>query len=162
MSYVDKQTTIMTPIFEGTRYKHHVCSECKGTLTFEQSIWGGLNFYTISHEASEGVKYCPLCGSEIVRFSDKPIYETPIDLKPLDIFADLYLEYERKAKWLYHCYISEERQNKIESIVTLIKKGDISGYYLKGLECAKMGKGTFGVSYQRKRKLRKEFGEETE
>lgn len=158
----DKQTSIMTPVFAGTRYQHHVCSECKGTLKFEQSIWGGVSFYGIDRMKCEKIKFCPLCGAEIIRFSDKPIYEKPIDLKPLNIFAELHSEYERKAKWLYNCYISEERRDKIEAIIPLIEKGDVSVYYQDAIDLARKGKGSFGVSYQTRKKLIREFGEGTE
>ena len=157
----EKQASIMTPVFEGTRYLHHVCSECKGTLKFEQSIWGGVSFYVIDGIKCEKIKFCPLCGAEIIRFSDKPIYEKPIDLKPLDIFAELHLEYERKAKWLYHCYIGEEHRNKIEAVVSLIKKGEVSVYYQDAIDLARKGS-RFGVSYQARKKLIREFGEDTE
>ena len=156
-----KQTSIMTPVFEGTRYLHHVCSECKGTLKFEQSIWGGVSFYAIDGIKCEKIKFCPLCGAEIIRFSDKPIYEKPIDLKPLNIFAELHREYERKAKWLYNCYISEEHRQKIDAIISLIKKGEVSVYYQDAIDLALKRK-PFGVSYQTRKKLIREFGEDTE
>ena len=59
MSY-EKQASIMTPVFEGTRYLHHVCSECNGTLKFEQSIFGGVSFYAIDGIKCEKIKFCPL------------------------------------------------------------------------------------------------------
>lgn len=158
----DKQTSIMTPVFKGTRYLHHVCSECKGTLKFEQSIYGGVSFYQIHGTKCEKIKFCPICGAEIIRFSDKAIYEKPIDLKPIEIFAELHHEYERKAKWLYHCYISEAHREKIEAIIPLIKSGDVSVYYQKAIDMARKGNARYGVSYTAKKKLRKEFGEDTE
>ena len=157
----DTPTSIMTPVFSGTRYLHHVCSECSGEIKFEQAYNGGTYFYAISCGKCDQVRYCPLCGAEIIRFSDKPIYETPIDLKPLDIFAELRSEYVRKAKWLYHCYISEEHRDKIEALEPLIKKSEVSAYYLEALELAQTAKG-WGISYQTRKKLRKEFGEEKE
>ena len=160
MSY-EKQASIMTPVFEGTRYLHHVCSECKGTLKFEQSIWGGVSFYAIDGIKCEKIKFCPLCSAEIIRFSDKPIYEKPIDLKPLDIFAELHSEYERKAKWLYHCYISEEHRYKIDAIIPLIKKDKISAYYREAMDLIQNAK-PFGISYQTRKKLIREFGDDTE
>jgi len=159
---INIRAAIMQPVFEGTKYQHHVCSECGGTLKFEQSIYGGVSFYAINGTKCEKIKFCPICGAEIIRFSDKAIYEKPIDLKPLEIFADLYCEYERKAKWLYHCYISEAHRDKIEAIIPLIESGEISVYYQKALDFARKGKSAYGVSYQAKKKLRKEFGEDTE
>ena len=162
MSEKEKGYSVMTPVFEGTRYLHHVCSECKGTLEFDQSIWGGISFYTITHAKCESVKFCPLCGAEIIRFSDKPIYEAPIDLRPLDVVAELHAEYERKAKWLYNCYISDSHKGKIDALMPLIKKGDVSVYYQKALDLASIGNKYGGVSYQTRKKVLKEFGEETE
>lgn len=157
-----QEFSIMTPVFEGTSYRHHICSECKGTIKFEQNRFGGVSFYTISLEKCELMKFCPLCGKEIIKFSNDAIYEKPIDLKPLDIFAKLHSEYERKAKWLYHCYLSEAHRDKIDALIPLIKSGDVSLYYQKALDFAKMGKTYYGVSYQTKKKLRKEFGEDQE
>lgn len=158
----DKQAAVMTPVFEGTRYQHHVCSECGGTLEFEQSVYGGVSFYAINGTKCDKIKFCPICGAEIIRFSDKAIYEKPIDLKPLDIFAELHREYERKAKWIYHCYINEDHRQKIEAIIPLIKSGEVSVYYQKAIDFVRKGNPTWGVSYTAKKKLRKEFGEDTE
>lgn len=156
-----KQTAIFTPVFEETRYLHHICSECGGTLHFEQSIYGEVYFYN----ASQGtIKFCPLCGTEIIRFSDKPIYKTPLDLTPLDIFIDLNREYERKIKWLYYCYISEERRDKIVKLIPLINKDDFPAYIYKTAKLVEDGRRI----YTRKltstaiKHLKREFGEEQE
>lgn len=158
----EKQTAVMTPVFEGTRYMHHICSECGGTLEFKQSCYGGVFFYAISGTECKGMKFCPLCGAEIIRFSDKPIYESPIDLAPLDIFRNLHSEYERKARWLYHCYISDSHREKIDALIPLIRKGEISAKYLRALELAKEGRFMYTKNSRVFRKLREEFGEEKE
>lgn len=156
-----KQTAIFTPVFDGTRYSHHICSECNGTFRFEQSIYGGAYFYGASQDT---MKFCPLCGSEIIRFSDKPIYETPLDLAPLDIFIDLYRECERKTKWLYYCYISEEHREKIDALIPLINKNDFPKFVYKAANLVSDGK----TIYSRKltataiKHLKHEFGEEKE
>lgn len=156
-----KQTAIFTPVFKETRYLYHVCSECGGTLRFEQSIYGGVHFYDASQDT---IKFCPLCGTEIIRFSDKPIYETQLDLTPLDIFMDLNREYERKIKWLYYCYISEERRDKINELIPLINKDDFPAFVYK---TAKLVENGIKI-YSRKltstaiKKLKREFGEEQE
>lgn len=157
-----QECSVMTPVFKGTSYLHHICSECKGEIKFEQNIYGGVSFYSISLGECAKMKFCPLCGKEIIRFSDKAIYIKPIDIKPLDVFAKLHSEYERKAKWLYHCYISEAHRDKVDALIPLIEKGEISVYYQKALAFAKIGKTDYGVSYQTKKKLRKEFGEDQE
>lgn len=158
---VEKQTAIMTPVFQGTRYLHHICSECNGTLEFEQSCFGGASFFAISLEKCEYVKFCPLCGTQIERFSDKPIYIEPLDLKPLDVFSKLCQEYERKAKWLYHCYISDEHREKIKALIPLIQKDEIPGSYQKALNIAKVSSAS-RQGWQQIKKLKKEFGEEQE
>lgn len=159
---MNDKTTIFTPIFEGTRYLHHVCSECEGEIKFEQSIWGGVQFYEIYGGSCEKMKFCPLCGAEIIRFSDKPIYKKPLDLKPLNIFADLHREYECKAKWLYNCYISDEHRNKIDKLIPLLESGEISVYYQKAIDLATDSGATRGITYQTRKKLIKEFGDERE
>lgn len=159
----EKQTAIMTPVFDGTRYKHHVCSECKGEINLTQSCYGTVRFYELNAEGEcAKIKFCPLCGAEVIRFSHKAIYEKPLDLTPLDIFGDLHREYERKAKWLYHCYISGKHRDQIDALVPLIEKGDVAVYYQDAIDLAKKGDGYFKVSSTALKKLRKEFGEETE
>lgn len=159
---MNDKTTILTPVFEGTRYLHHVCSECEGEIEFEQSIWGGVQFYDILGITCDTIKFCPLCGTEIIRFSDKPIYKKPLDLKPLNVFADLFLEYERKAKWLYNCYISDEHRNKIDKLIPLLESGEISVYYQKAIDLATDSGATRWITYQTRKKLIKEFGDERE
>ena len=159
----DKQEcSVMTPVFEGTRYLHHICSECKGTIKFQQSCYGGVSFYEIHGVKSESVKFCPLCGAEVVRFSDKPIYEEPIDLSPLDVFAKLHREYDRKAHWLYHCYISEAHQEKIDALIPLLDKKEVEVYYQDAIDMVKKGRFMYTKNSRAFAKLRKEFGEDTE
>lgn len=158
----EKQMAIMTPVFVGTRYSHHVCSTCNGQLKFDQSCYGGASFYEIKGVKSEEVRFCPRCGTEIIRFADKPIYEEPIDLSPLNVFAQLYLEYERKSRWLYHCYISEEHRAKVEALIPLIQKGEVSVYYLNALQLARKGRYLYSNNSRALTKLQKEFGKEQE
>ncbi len=158
----EMQSAVMTPVFEGTRYIHHICSECKGTMKFRQSCYGGASFYEIHGVKSENVRFCLHCGAEIVRFSDKPIYESEIDLSPLDVFAKLHREYERKAHWLYHCYISEAHQQKIDDLIPLLDKKEIEVYYQDAIDMAKEGKFMYTKNSRAFTKLRKEFGEDTE
>lgn len=154
---MEKQTTIMTPVFKGANYLHHLCSECEGTMKFEQNAFGGVSFYAISGFKCEGVKYCPLCGAEIIRFSDKPIYEEAIDISPLDVFKKLYLEYERKTKWLYFCHISEEHRKQIDKLMPLIERGEVSVYYQSAMDIVRKIS-YFNPSHTAIKKLQKEFG----
>lgn len=161
MAEQDRQECcIMTPVFDGSRYKHHVCSSCSGEIKFEQST--GTRFYGIQLGKSDYMRFCPLCGQEIIRFDDKAIYIKPLDLKPLEIFGMLVNEYRRKAEWLYHCYLSETHRDAIDDLIPLAETEDISPWNRAALECAKKAKGCFGVSYQTKQKLKREFGEDKE
>lgn len=147
----------MTPVFKGADYLHHRCSECGGTMKFEQNAFGGVSFYAISGFKCERVKYCPLCGAEIIRFSDKPIYEEPIDISPLDVFGKLHLECERKAKWLYFCHISEEHRKKIDKLILLIEREEVSVYYQSAMDIVR-NIGYLKPSHTAIKKLQKEFG----
>ena len=159
----DKQSAIMTPVFENTRYLHHVCSECRGEIKLTQSCYGGVSFYELSGEKCAKIKFCPLCGSDVIRFSDKPIYETSLDLSPLDVFSELRREYEHKAVWLYYCYISEEHREQIDALLPLVNSKAVSEYDKEALRLAKRGKHTFmKMTPLKLRKLREQFGGETE
>lgn len=163
MSEQDRQECcIMTPVFEGSRYRHHVCSSCNGKIEFEQSCFGGSHFSGISLGESSYMRFCPLCGREIIRFKDEPIYIKPLDLEPLEIFGLLVNEYERKAQWLYHCYLNETHKAAIDALIPLAQTEKISPWNKAALECAKQGQGCFRISYQTKQKLRREFGEDQE
>jgi hypothetical protein len=131
-------------------------------MKFEQSIWGGVLFNDMHGVSCEKMNFCPLCGAEIIRLSDKPIYKKPLDLKPLNVFADLFLEYERKAKWIYNCYISDEHRDRIDDLIPLLKSGEISVYYQKAIDLATGSGATRGITYQTRKKLIKEFGDERE
>ena len=156
-----KNDVIFTPVFEGTRYLHHVCSECGGEIEFNQHYCGGVSFYEIHGVKSEKMRFCPLCGGEIVRFSDKPTYLKPISLAPLNVFAELHREFERKAKWLYHCYISDDHRDKVDALIPLLKSGEIGVYYDRAIHFAKRGN-AYGISWRTRKALIKEFGDKTE
>jgi predicted RNA-binding Zn-ribbon protein involved in translation (DUF1610 family) len=161
-AHKEEQTAVMTPVFSGTSYIHHLCSECGGQIKFRQSCYGGVNFYEICGVRSDIVKFCPLCGAEIVRFSSNPIYESAVDLSPLDVFAKLHREYERKAHWLYHCYISDSHRDAIDALISLLDKKEIEVYYQDAIDMAKNGRFMYTKNSRDFAKLRKESGEEKE
>lgn len=159
----EKNPSIMTPVFNGTRYLHHVCSECKGEIKLTQSCYGGVSFYELSGEKCAKIKFCPLCGSEVIRFSNKPIYETSLDLSPLDVFSKLRREYEHKAVWLYYCYISESHRKQLDALLPLVNSKDLSECDKEALRLARKGKHTYiKITPLKLRKLREQFGGETE
>ena len=152
---------IFTRVFEGTRYLHHVCSECGCEIKFEQHYSGGVYFYELYGVEIKKFKFCPNCGGEIVRISDKAIFIEPISLEPLEVFAELHREFERKARWIYHCYISEDHRDKVDTMIPLLESGKISVYYDRAIHFAKVGK-RYSCRWTERKKLIKEFGNKTE
>lgn len=158
----EKNACIMTPVFDGARYRHHVCSECKGKIELKQSCYGGVSFYELEGYQCAKIKFCPQCGSEVIRFSDKPIFEAPIDMSPLEIFRKLQWEYQDKARWLYHCYISESHQEKVDELINLVETTEEGKrYYSEAVKLARMGSGG-SIDARAIRKLREKFGDDTE
>lgn len=157
----EKQCSVMTPVFDGTRYRHHICSECKGKIELTQSCYGGVSFYELEGYQCAKIKFCPNCGAEIIRFSEKPIYESPIDFSPLTVFMHLEWEYKDKARWLYFCYINEEHRKKIDALLSMQETHE--RYSKEVIKLAQ--KGRFlpnGLNAKSIRKLKDKFGEETE
>ena len=145
---------IFTPVFRDTKYLHHVCSECRHQISLDQSIWGGVYF-----GETKNIKFCPHCGNPVIRFSDKPIFETAIDYEPLWPFYELHNEYEDKCKWFYHCYISDERREKIQDLLPFAQ--DQSGWVKIAHDAVEVGKYS-KLNASQKRKLIARFGSEKE
>ena len=143
---------IFTPVFFQTKYRHHICSECGLELKLDQSIWGGPYF----PYGKEKIRFCPGCGKPVIRFSDTPIYEEPVNFEPLRIFYEASKEYERKCQWLYHCAVSLEEQNEIDELLPFAAKD--TGWIKKAHEAVKLGNKSIGR--RTVEKLIKEFGEE--
>ena len=141
---------IFTPVFADTRYLNHRCSECGYELYVGQSIWGGVCF-----DDTGKIKFCPQCGNRVVRFSDKPIYEAPIDFEPLRVFYNLHEEYERKCRWMYNCVISDERKKKIEELLPFVK--DACGWVRIAYEAVSVGS-RYKTDRRKCNELMKEFG----
>lgn len=141
---------IFTPVFRETRYLHHICSECGYKINVTQEWYGGVHFHS-----ADGVKFCPHCGKPVVRFSDKAIFETPIDYEPMQIFYDEAEAYERKCRWLYYCYISDDRRKKIEDLLQFDDGGyDWVGIARKAIERVAYRK----PDWRTRNKLIDEFG----
>jgi hypothetical protein len=83
-------------------------------------------------------------------------------MSPLEVFRKLQWEYQDKARWLYHCYISESHQEKVDELINLVEtteKGKL--YYSEAVKLARMGSGG-SIDARSIRKLREKFGDETE
>lgn len=147
---------IFTPVFRDTVYLHHLCSECGYKLKVGQKFWGGVNF-----DDTKEIKFCPSCGTPVVRFSDKAIFETPIDYEPLRIFYDAFREFQDKCKWLYRCYISDEHREKVKELLPFAENEPKWGWTKKAYDVVHpVSVGS--VSWQTIRKLERKFGTERE
>lgn len=147
---------IFSPIFRGTVYKHHLCSECGYKLHVGQSIWGGVMF-----DDTSAVKFCPGCGNPIIRFSDKAVFEEVIDFEPMWPFYELHEEYERKAEWLYHCYISKKRQERINEMLPFAQSQPESGWVRIACDVLETAK-RYKFDNRKRKKLLGEFGTDSE
>lgn len=145
---------IFTPVFTGTDYLHHVCSECEHKITLEQSVWGGVYFGTTS-----SIKFCPHCGNPVVRFSNDPIFVKDIDFEPLKPFWHLHNEYERKCRWMYFYHISDERREKIKDLLPFAREN--TGWVLTAAKAVSIGT-QYPTDGRQIRKLIIEFGDEQE
>lgn len=144
--------TIFTPVFVGTRYKHHVCAECGYEIHLDQSCWGGVHF----PYGKEGFKYCPGCGKPVARFSDKAIFEEQLDYEPLRPFFDLHEEYERKCQWLYNVATPEDQRKKIDNLLPFASNE--TGWKKIAYDAVAMAEIDRG-DWRLIKKLIKEFGE---
>ena len=148
----DGNDVIFTPVFTGTRYKHHVCSECGYEIRLDQSCYGGVYF----PYGQEGFRFCPGCGRPVVRFSDTAIFEEQLDYEPLRPFYDLYEEYERKCQWMYHVRIPEEQREKVEKLIPFAR--DSTGWTNIAYKSVALAT-KYTVNWRKRNKLIKEFGE---
>lgn len=140
---------IFRPVFKGTSYQYHICSECNAELKFTQISWGGISFY-----GCEKIRYCPNCGKPIIRFSQKPIFEQEIDWSPLEAFIKLRIDYENKVEWLFWCKLSPNERDVINMITEFSESA--SGYDRIVIDNIKVA-ARFKPSWQSMRKLEQRF-----
>ena len=145
---------VFTPVFRETQYLHHVCSECGYKIEMARSVWSGVYFGDV-----KDIKFCPHCGSPVVRFSDKAIFEKRIDFEPLRIFYEASEEFERKCRWIYHCYISNEHREKIDELLPFVEKE--YGWTKDAARAVKIAT-KYKTDWRTIKKLITEFGNETE
>lgn len=87
---------IYTPVYRGTRYLHHECSECKYHVKMQESVLAPLYF-------GDSFKFCPECGRPVVRFANIPKFEEEFNRA---IFFRLEeLDKEHKDKLDYYCRV---------------------------------------------------------
>lgn len=141
---------IFTPVFAETQYQHHLCSECGYQLNLGQSIWGGISF----PYGKEKLHYCPGCGGKVIRFSERAIYETPINYKPLKVFYEAYETYRRKCQWLYHGLLTDAERGQIKELLPFAKDGH--GWVKIAYDSAMLGS-QHKLSCQAIKKLANEF-----
>ena len=147
-----KDEIIFTPVFAGTRYKHHACSECGYEIILEQSVYGGVYF----PYGKEGFRFCPGCGRPVIRFGNTPIFEEEIDYEPLRPFWDLCEEYERKCQWMYHLHIQEEQREKVNELLAFAQSS--TGWVKKAYNAVALAK-KYDMNWRKLKKLQDEFGE---
>lgn len=142
---------IFAPVFKGTVYKGHQCSECKYRMTLEQNIWGGVDF-----GPTNKLLFCPHCGRPIARFSEKPIYEKQIDFEPLRPFYELHNEFEDKAIWLFQCKMNDEQRDKVRELLPFEDAEPKYGWTRIAIKVAREAANSH-PSWQTLKKLRKRF-----
>ncbi len=143
---------IFTPVFKGTKYQHHICSECGGKIYMER-IFSGLYF-----PGAEDVRFCPLCGGPVVRFAQTPIYEEEIDFSPLQPFYDLHREMEDRAKYLYWCVLTDDQRSRASKLTEFAVK---DGWTEKAAQVVEEA-ARYAPSYHGKKKLENRFGRESD
>lgn len=145
------EDVIFTPVFEGTRYKYHLCSSCGNQIRIGRDVFSPIEF-----NGCEDIKYCPRCGSPVIRFDKKPIYETEINFEPLRPFYEERERYERRLRWLYYCILYDKRE-EIEALIPFAKESPAYGWVgiaYRALNVAKK----YNTGWRKKKQLIEEFG----
>ena len=99
------EPVILTPIYKGTIYKYHRCSNCEGKIYFEED-------YCIPFHFEENIKYCPFCGKEVIRYA-KPEYEEKPNWDWMDKFKKVLDEAEDKIMYELFCKMNREERNEL-------------------------------------------------
>lgn len=99
------EDVILTPIYNGTSYKHHECSNCKKEIYFEESILVPFRF-------EEKIKYCPFCGRKVIRYG-KPRYEELPNWDWMDKFKEILDNTDEKIEYEIFCKMNREEQKEL-------------------------------------------------
>lgn len=92
---------IFTPIYRGTNYLYHECSECKYQVQIKPSVLSPLYF-------GESFKYCPNCGKPVVRFANLPKFKEEFNTA---VFKELEkIDDEYRDKLDYYCRVTLTRE----------------------------------------------------
>ena len=147
------ENVILTPIYNGTVYKYHECSNCTGKIYFEEDFFIPFHF-------KENIKYCPFCGKEIIRY-EKPRYEELPNWEWLEEFQRIIEKNYRELEYIIHCKKSGEE------IKDLGDKIDFGIEYFKGNNYHPISNGNVckllkhvvseNLHYSTKTKLKNEF-----
>lgn len=100
------EEVILTPIYKGIDYQYHECSNCKGQINFEES-------YIVPFKFEEKMKYCPLCGGQIIRYS-KPKYIEEINWDWLEEYQKIMNRCYDFLTYKIHCKMNNEQRNELE------------------------------------------------
>ena len=104
-------SAIFTPVYKGEYYEGHECSECKERVKF--------NRYSTNAFLGTDIKYCPYCAADIIRFSNTPKFEEPLDTSVLEPITKVITDSKEKIKWIYWCCFTEEQRAKCKTIFEL-------------------------------------------
>lgn len=99
------EDVILTPIYNGTIYKYHRCSNCNEKIYLEKDIWNPFYF-------DEDIKYCPFCGGKIIRYA-KPKFEEEPSWDWTDKFKKILDEAENKIIYELFCKMNREERNQL-------------------------------------------------
>lgn len=101
-------SAIFTPVYKGEHYQGHECSECKERVRFNQ--------FSASGFLGTDIKYCPYCADDIIRFSNTPKFEEPLDTSVLEPIEKVIAHSKEKIKWIYWCCFNDEQRAKCKTI----------------------------------------------
>ena len=114
---------IFTPIYRGTRYLYHECSECNYHVRMSESIGCYLYF-------GENFKFCPNCGKPVIRFANLPKFLEEFPRVEFEKIEQLYDEYKTRLDYYLRITLTqeefEELKQKCQFAVALRKNGDMT------------------------------------
>ena len=148
----NKNSAILTPIYNETIYKYHLCSNCNNKIYFEENIFRPLYF-------KELIKFCPYCGEEIIRYAE-PKYIVRPDFKWLEKYEEIIKNAYNRLEYEIYC------KNDKQQIDELIEKakfgmeyfGKSELFYGKGNVCEVIESiSKSNVHYSYKDKLRRKY-----
>ena len=101
-------SSVFRPVYKGTAYQGHECSECKKRVKFAHV--SALGFF------GTDIRFCPYCGEEIIRFDKTPMFEEPLDTSLLEPMQEVINEAHDKVNWIYWCCFTNEQREKCKKL----------------------------------------------